>query len=571
MHKWLIIIIITLITSTMAPRVNINDNALDLLPGEAVRGDLKILAELGLVNRLIITLSLDHPPQSTEAEKTLRQSVLMLGQELVNSPLYTNVLYRLPSELEQETYRYVLERLPLLLTKDDYIKIRTKTTDEGISQALTTAFTLLNSPAGYGMQRIIQQDPLGLTPLFLDKLNHLRAEYDLAVQDTIFLSADGRHALIIAESTKSLTDADQARLIEEDLKQRFSNSLASTVSPMVIGSLPHTLANADAVQHDLKTLLPLATILLLFLLLWALRSTKSLIVLAIPFLAAPPAVILTAYIFHQLSALALGFGIVLLGIAVDFSIHLYLGLRASANRQDFLRQIRRPIILATVTTTSVFIVLLFSQVPSHRQMATLALSGIILAVTYSWVLIPTIARGSRTDIPCSRVFSWPSLSSPTYLTITIIWLGFIICGFFSWPHLSYNGNLQTLDAPSSKVIQEEKIFKSIWGQRGTRSSWLPREEILRRHCRRITPCTRALPGRNTHFRPSHLFCHPKLTRETIYVYGRPSGRTNPTNSDNVFLPLQVLWDSKLKLLTPFSTPWKILLPRRTFWLSTRQA
>ena len=58
--------------------LKVNDNAVDLLPGEAVRGDLALLQQLGLVNRVIITLSLTKEP--TEAAVTqLKEATRRVG------------------------------------------------------------------------------------------------------------------------------------------------------------------------------------------------------------------------------------------------------------------------------------------------------------------------------------------------------------------------------------------------------------------------------------------------------------------------------------------------------------
>ena len=162
---------------------------------------------------------------------------------------------------------------------------------------------------------------------------------------------------------------------------------------MLIGTLPHTLANSSTVKSDLRRLLPVATILLIVMLGATLRSVRALFVVSVPFLAALPAIGITSLICGSVSALALGFGIVLLGIAVDFAVHLYLGLsRSQRSDGEVLRELRIPVFFASMTTVTVFMVLLLSDVASHRQMAILALSGVILAVSFAWLLIPLVAR-----------------------------------------------------------------------------------------------------------------------------------------------------------------------------------
>ena len=269
--------------------------------------------------------------------------------------------------------------------------------------------------------------------------------------------------------------------MQDVLEQAYKESLGPGVQARVIGSLPHTLANSRSIQHDLRTLLPIASLLLLILLGVTLRNVRALVVLSVPFLAAPLAMSATNFVFGKVSALALGFGIVLLGIAVDFSIHLYLALTHERGEGgEVLRRIRRPIFFATLTTASVFVVLLFSQVPSHQQMAMLALTGVLFAVAFSWLVIPTITVSgkNREKGPC--VFKMPAVSlSPLLQSIAlVVWVCLLIGGVLTWPKLHYNGDLRVLDAPNPEVLSAEQHFRETWGQNDGRAFVVASGETL---------------------------------------------------------------------------------------------
>ncbi len=468
--RWLVVLVITAVGGFLAFGITINDDALDLLPGEAVQGDLQLLQRLGLVDRVIITLSVepDSGISATQAVSRLQKSAEHLGLVLDQSQVFSHVVSRLPQGFELELFKTVKPHLPVLLDQKDLAFLEnTSMTSAGIHDALRDDFALLNSPAGFAAKKQVQQDPLGIIRLVLKKLEHLRSEYSMRLVDGFLMSSDGMSCLVMAESSLTLTDGNNAETVQGVLERAYKESLAPGVQARVIGSLPHTLANSRSIQHDLRTLLPIASILLLTLLGVALRDIRALVVLSVPFMAAPPAMSATNFIFGKVSALALGFGIVLLGIAVDFSIHLYLALtRESDTRGEILRRIRRPITFATLTTASVFVVLLFSQVPSHQQMAMLALIGILLAVTFSWLVIPTIAvpRQNRETNSCG--FKMPPVtSSPLLQSIALaVWVCLLAGGLLTWPKLQYNGDLQVLDAPNQEVLSAEQHFRETWGQ-----------------------------------------------------------------------------------------------------------
>ncbi|MDZ7642309.1 MAG: MMPL family transporter [Desulfurivibrio sp.] len=466
--RWLLVLLLVLLGLFQALQLQLSDDALDLLPGEAVRGDLALLQRLGLVDRLFLTLTVDpaYYPSTAEARTALQQGVEQAGRAMAASELLVEVFYRLPPDLARNLPRELQPYLPVLLERQDLAELASRLDEEGLARIMEDNFNLLNSPAGMVVKRQVQHDPLGLLPLVLPKFSRLQQEHDGAMVDGFFLSEDRRSALILAESTRSLTNSQGAAEVAGLLQAIMADHLPSGVDWGVVGSLPHTLANYQAVQRDLRLLLPVASVLLLTMLLLTLRDARVLLVLAIPFLAAPVAIAVMGLVHGRVSALALGFGIVLIGVAVDFAVHIYLFLaREEGEPHAMLRRLLRPVSLATLTTAGVFVVLLFSQVPSHRQMATLAFTGILLAVVFSWLLLPTLI--DRRPRQPAKWFTPPVVSAWTHRLLVLgLWGALLVGGLLSWPALQYTGNLRVLDAPDDQVLAAEKHFRATWGREG---------------------------------------------------------------------------------------------------------
>lgn len=468
--RWSLVFVISLIGLFFALRVNLNENALDLLPGAAVKGDLEQLTKMGLVNRLVITLTVREGGGLAKEERfrSLKENMSRLGEELAKDDQFSFVLWRLDSSVQGAAVEYVDKYLPLILEPEDYSEISSRINRKGVESSLTEAFSLLNSPAGIGLKQRIQSDPLTLSLLGLAKMEYLRHDFSIALDEGYLMSKDGRSCLLISESNRSLTDSSEASKVEKSLQQVYERALDSKVEARIIGTLPHTLANARTVQQDLKRLLPSAAIVLVLLLGITLKSVRGIGVFGVPLLAAIPAVGLTSVVYGQMSGIALGFGIVLLGIGVDFGIHLYLALvRENGTIKERIGTVRQPVLYATLTTSAVFILLHFSNVDSHRQMATLALSGIVLSVLYSWLLIPTLAPKGR----LRRGEGNKSISQTTENTVQpqgarvllVVWGGLLIAGVLTWPSLEYNGDLRLLDVPDERVRADESFFRETWG------------------------------------------------------------------------------------------------------------
>lgn len=482
LFRWLFVALVVVFGGYLVSSLRVNDNALNMLPETAVRADLQKLQEIGLVDRVVITLSADlrQFENKQAAQNALTTSAEALGKELESSESFSEVLARLPSGYEQGMFQGFAPYLPLLLDDDDLSVLQQRISPEGLQKQFRELFATLNSPQGLGLKQFLQYDPLGIMGLFLEKLEHLRGESTMQIKNGFFLSADGLHCLVQADSSASLVDSNIAFKVEKELETIYSKALSPGISPLVIGSLPHTVANAKTVQKDLRLLLPIASVLLILLLLTAIRSIRAAFIFSIPFLAAPLAIGITNWWFGEVSRLALGFGVVLLGIAVDFSVHLYLSLeREEGTADEIMARISKPICFATLTTVSVFSVLLLSQVTSHRQMAVLAFCGVLLAVLLSLAVIPLIVVRKTGDIGFTQtVFRSLNPGPAGRRIIFSLWMLVILLGGWSWQYLEYNGDLKTLDVANKEVAADEQRFAEIWGEKSNQAFILAEGETL---------------------------------------------------------------------------------------------
>ncbi len=302
----------------------------------------------------------------------------------------------------------------------------------------------------------------------LGKLASLRGRLRMTVQNGFFVSEDGRHCLVWAESVTPLIASAPATAVKAELDRVLAKSLAPGIRARLIGPLPHTLSNSETIKSDLQRLLPFDVVVLLLVLFLALRTWQSLVVVIIPFLAAPPALALLALFYPRISAMSLGFGIVLLGSGADYAIHLYLGAKIEKGRAVVPQVLRRSLLVANLTTFAVFITLLFSHVPSHRQMATLAIFGMAFALILALRLVPPLGAYQKSEpaalATIRRLIVPPSRGWATLLLAA--WLLLMVGGVVGWSKLHYNGDLKTMDTPTAEVKADEREFLATWAKGG---------------------------------------------------------------------------------------------------------
>lgn len=465
----ILVLLGVLLGGYLALGVNVEENAMDLLPGEALRGDMELLQQLGVVNQVYISLECDQAAVGgSSAPPELLKSAGAVGAALAESPLFREVFYRLPVGYEFALASTMHRYLPVLLDPYDHKEIDTRLAPVALDQRMRQAFLTLNNPTGLLMAKLVQKDPLDLTGVMLSKLASLRGRLRLTVQDGFFISEDGRHCLLWAESVTPLIASTPATAVKAELDRVLAKNLEKGVRARLIGPLPHTLSNSETIKSDLARLLPFDIVVLLLVLFLALRTWQSLVVVLIPFLAAPPALALLSMFYPRISAMSLGFGIVLLGSGADYAIHLYLGAKVENGRAVVPKGLRRSLFVASCTTFAVFIALLFSHVPSHRQMASLAIFGMAFSLILAVRLVPPLGAYKKSE-PAALAAMRRLIVPPRRgwaIVLLAGWFLLLAGGVVGWSKLHYNGDLKTMDTPTAEVKADEREFLATWAKGG---------------------------------------------------------------------------------------------------------
>ncbi len=452
---WFFPVLVAIIALSFWPRLDLNEEVSDLLPDGPGRGELVLLKESGMLDRLLVTVG-------SENASSLAAGIDLCGRVLEKSGMFRQVFFRVDNRVATRMPQAVAINLPWLMNRDDYRRLDALMSPERLDKQMGRLFLFLNSPRGFGAGDIVAADPLGLTAGILSRTTGLAGSLRFSITDGHIVSLDRTHGLVIAESRTSLTDSAQAAGIAKilaGLKARLKN-IGATIK--ITGPLPHTLANRATIRRDLVLLLPLASLVLILFLTAAFRSPAGIALFLIPALAAPPAVVLAAGVYGRLSSIALGFGIVLLGIGVDFAVHLYFARKSGQS----ISELALPLSAAAATTIGCFVILLFSRIPVHRQMGALAIAGLSYALVLAVFLVPTLLpRGRR----------WPdnNLSPPVRKRgragscfVLAVWVVFVVAAILAWPGLRFAGDMRQMDASGPEVAAAENSFARIWGSKG---------------------------------------------------------------------------------------------------------
>ena len=194
--------------------------------------------------------------------------------------------------------------------------------------------------------------------------------YDVVVEDGHFLSRDGRHAMLIVQTTVPMMDATRSKELVRVLSEKIK-TLPNFVSADLVGGHFHTVSNEQAIIRDIAMATVVASIGFLLLFLFVFRDVRAFFVILFPLLAVVWAIVVQAIFQGTLSYLVIGFGSAIVGIS-DFGLIVYIAMKRGTDLSQ-MGKLGKLVFMDAITTIFSFAVLVFSQTRGYQQLAVFSI------------------------------------------------------------------------------------------------------------------------------------------------------------------------------------------------------
>jgi len=422
-------------------------------PSEMAR-HFRFLQESPLSGKLLIHVA---AAQGVSTGTLVRAADRLAGR--MKPPLFSRVLTGPPVNRGQGLPDFLIHALPSLFTDKDRLRALELLAPDRVRGRLEHIRRSLVSPQGWGSREMETRDPLGLRLLALEKMRAVSPIPQVRILDGHFVSRDGRHALIVAETPVPMTDPEGGKALMEAFRA-LTRELPSSVEASLYSGHLYSVANAETVRRDLFLVLSLSSGALILLFLVFVRSINGILILLVPATTLLAAMAGTSLVYNPVSAVTLGFGAVLLGISIDFGIHVYFALRRSPRDRAaaVTGWVGVPVLFAGLTSMAAFSVLLFSTIPAQRQLGVFSLVGMVCALVLSVVVLPQWIRPVQAH---SRRSSIPVAPRPRW--VVWIWAGFLV--FMGWQAagLEFQGDLRKMSRVPDEVRDLEERLTRNWG------------------------------------------------------------------------------------------------------------
>ncbi|MDY0212897.1 MAG: MMPL family transporter [Desulfuromonadaceae bacterium] len=446
--------------------LKVEENIAAMLPdgGSTVARDFALLQQAPFARKVAIHVQLCSGVAAATDEHVLAHATSELCAALP-SPLFLNPVSG-PAQLGgMGMLRELGIYLPRLATSEDLTQVEQRLQRPQMEHYLVRAVEQLLQPQGIMLKQQVQQDPLALDTLALAKMQHLNPIPRVAVRQGHFFSRDGRSTLILVDTKVEITDSAGARQLEQAFMQACS-VLPPEVKADMVSAHAYTLANARVIEADVQRVLLFSALGILLVFALVLRSLRALAVYLLPLLAMLGATQITAGVFGTISGITLGFGAVLLGITIDFALHVYFALRHGDDPVFIrLQAVARPVSFGAFTTMAAFALLLSSDLPGQRQLAVFAISGIGLALLLALVVLPHFIIPLRAPLAGAPREKSARLNRPWMRAgVMVFWFAGMVAGAWQVPNLHINGSLRQLSYMPPELLDAEQRLAHNWGE-----------------------------------------------------------------------------------------------------------
>ncbi len=273
-------------------------------------------------------------------------------------------------------------------------------TIEGLRSAIGDGVDLLASSMGIFSDKLFVRDPTAEALQVLEQLERSGKRPQSA--GGIWVSGDGRRALLIAETRAEGSDTDGQQAAMDAIRRAFSAAQGAAggatgtpavlrlSGPGVFGVEARATIRGEAIRLSLLSSLIIATFLLCVY-----RSVQALVLGLLPVvtgaLAGVAAVALGFGIVHGVT---LGFGVTLIGEAVDYSVYLFIqarrGAAASGGTAAWTATLWPTIRLGMLTSVCGFASLLPSAFPGLAQLGLYSIAGLLAAALATRFVLPAL-------------------------------------------------------------------------------------------------------------------------------------------------------------------------------------
>lgn len=447
-----------------ASKINFEEDINQIIPKNE-KSDLtaKVLKQLNFSDKIIVIIEKKSKDDNFQLSETADQ---FLEKTKPLQKYVGSIQGKVNDNEISETFDFVNQNLPLFLDENDYKEIERKLNKDSIAKQVENNYVSLVSPTSLVTKDFIKKDPLGITFLGIKKLNALNISKDFKLEDNYVVTKDGKNLLLFIEPKNKSNDTknneafvNQLNEIKDNLNKEFKGKteLSYFGSPII------AVANAQQIKKDIQNTVIISMTLLLILLIYYFRNFFTPLIIFVPTLFSVLLALMVLYfIKDKISAISLSVGAILIGITIDYALHILTHYKHKNNIEELYKEITQPIILSSATTAVSFLCLVFVRSEALKDLGLFASITVLFSSVLALIIVPQLYHPKEKSDKLNTNFidkigHYPyEKNKPLIIGCSLV----IIACLFGFRHVGFNEDIGDLNyIPKDLKISEAKLEK----------------------------------------------------------------------------------------------------------------
>ncbi|MBR4263015.1 MAG: MMPL family transporter [Paludibacteraceae bacterium] len=349
--------------------------------------------------------------------------------------------------------RSLYAQLPYYIEEEKYEKLDSLFTAEAIRAALERDKRILATPGTGFLATAIQSDPLGLMDLSAFSAQQV---------------PNRSYAFITSPYGSTETQRNTSLLDSLNGQLSIVHSQFPELSLRFIGAPVIAVENARRIKLDSLICIALSLVLIVALLAYAFPRRRDLwlIVLSVSFGWLTGMAVLRIFT-PTVSAMVLGIGSVLIGIAVNYPLHLLVHQRYTRSVRQTLEEVLSPLVVGNITTVGAFLALLPLKATAMQHLGIFAAAMLVGTIVFCIFVLPHLMSAHPTPL---REIKLPrenlrmgnhELGMGTLVVTCLLGLFLVLSPLFCSPKPLFNPDPSSINYMTAQQRADIAFFDSV--------------------------------------------------------------------------------------------------------------
>jgi 1-acyl-sn-glycerol-3-phosphate acyltransferase len=378
---------------------------------------------------------------------------------------------KVSEDLMKNSFESFYQSLPVFLDEKDYKNFDSLLTKEQIENRVKSIYKLLISPAGFALKDQMLRDPFGFGLIALNKIKTLDIDENFELYEGHVFAKNNKNLLVfITSSNPGNETAKNAVLIEgiEKSIDKINSNTNNEIHAEYFGGIAVGVSNARQIKTDSIITTSIAIFVLVVVLWFFFRKKRIMGFVLLPVLFGTVFSLAIMYLLQgSISALALGSGSVILGIAINYSLHVFTHYKHTHSPEAVITDLSNPLTIGGATTIGAFLCLMFTSSEALKDFGLFSAFSLIGAALFSLIVLPhvlvTKADKHKTSPPSKPTllerFSEYKLENNRFVVLPL--LAILLVCFFTASNVEFESNMMSVNYYPENLKEAENNLNKI--------------------------------------------------------------------------------------------------------------